>query len=204
MAGQRAVGGVLSADSLLSLAVAGACGRAFPARSLRHRGMGSLAVPPRGGRFGAGRPRLCRALCRKRVCRFPLGVLEPFRRLHVPAGDRGPGAFRLAFKAVGRWARRARGPAGHGGQPGDLRGDAPGRSPFFLRSAPGAADGMGKTAAVEGSAAVCFELRSGPRPGGLGARPDGRAARAFGSESAALLGRPRRGSRRTGGSRLIP
>ena len=156
LARQRSVGSVLSADSLLPSAVFRARGCALPARSLLDRGLGSLAVSPRGRRFGAGRPRLRRPLCRKRVCCLSFGVLEPLWRIHVHAGDRGPGALRLALAAVGRGSRPPGGTAGHGGQPRDLRSNPCSCGRLRPGAAIPAADGLGRAAPVAGTAAVVF------------------------------------------------
>ena len=67
-------------------------GGALSAAALRHRGLGRAALPEGGERLRRGRALRRGGLRRVGIRRLALGLLEPLRRLGVPAGDRGAGA----------------------------------------------------------------------------------------------------------------
>ena len=85
VARQRAVRRLLPADPALPASVAGARGRALSPAPLRHRGLGRAAVPEGGERLGRGRAPRRRGLRGVGLRGLAFGLLEPLRRLRLPA-----------------------------------------------------------------------------------------------------------------------
>ena len=122
VARQRPGGRLLPAHAALPPAFRGPGGRALPAAALRDRRLGGAALSQGGERLGCGGALRSGDLRGLRLHGLVRRLLEPFRRLRVPARDRGAGAVGPADARLRSGARCARGTAGDGRQPRDVGG----------------------------------------------------------------------------------
>ena len=155
--------------------------------------MGSAALPQGGERVRRGRALRRGNLRRFRAGGLALGLLEPFRRLGLPARHRRGRAVGIPVARLDPRLRSAGGAPGDGGQPGDLRGD--GRSGLRPRLEP--ARGVPRAllgAAPRGPVAASCG-RSRPRAGvrRVGDRADGGARPSLGAPRGVLRRRAGRG-----------